>query len=492
MYRDLYLAVVNRYITLRAFGTIIEDKLDCIVLADWPRRLVTSCAGKEDAGARRPVILMFASPEALRTPLEAKSEMSKYPIVMLGGGVAAGYAIQAMVEAGLSPGTLCVISAESKLPYERPPLSKAFLAGEKSEDDILINSADFYESNGISVRLGTVAGHIDFSGRAVYVSEGPPIGFERLLIVTGSRPRRISVPGEDLDGIYYLRTLSDSKQIRQASGKSKQAVVLGGSFIGMEVAAVLCKLGLETTMVFPEERVWQDFFTPEMSQFFEGYYQDRGVHILASDKVTSLSGEGRVSSVKLASGKILPADLVVAGIGVLPNTEIFSDSALQIDDGIVVNRFLETSVKGVFAAGDVARYPDALHQSSRRIEHWDSARAQGEHAGRILMGERKPFTYVPYFFSDVFDLSYEFWGDASEADHVIYRGHLARGAFSVWWLKDQRLQAAFVMDRPGEERAMAQQWIEEQTQLLEPDNLANDELPLENITTANAEAVPGV
>lgn len=418
--------------------------------------------------------------------------MSEYPIVMLGGGVAAGYAIQAMVEAGLSPGSLCVISAENKLPYERPPLSKAFLAGESSEDDILINSQAFYESKGIEVRLETVAGHVDFTRKAVYVSEGPPISYERLLIVTGSRPRRLALPGADLDGIHYLRTLSDSKQIRQASKESQQAVVLGGSFIGMEVASALCKLGLETTMVFPEERVWQAFFTPEMSQFFEEYYEDRGVHILAGDKVTGLSGEGRVSSVKLASGKILPTDLVVAGIGVLPNTEIFEDSALQIDDGIVVNRFLETSVNGVFAAGDVARYPDALYQSSRRIEHWDNARAQGEHAGRMLMGERKPFTYVPYFFSDVFDLSYEFWGDASETDHVVYRGDLASCAFSVWWLKDQRLQAAFVMDRPDEEKTMAQEWIKEQTELLEPDELANDDLPLENITTASAEAILGI
>jgi 3-phenylpropionate/trans-cinnamate dioxygenase ferredoxin reductase subunit len=433
---------------------------------------------------------MVLCPEALRTLSEAESKMSEYPIVMLGGGVAAGYAIQAMVEAGLSPGTLCVISAENKLPYERPPLSKTFLAGKKSEDDILINSADFYESNGIEIRLETVAGHVDFVRRAVYVSEGPPVGYERLLIATGSRPRRLSLPGGDLDGIHYLRTLSNAKQIRQASSESQQAVVIGGSFIGMEVASVLCKLGLETTMVFPEDRVWQAFFTPEMSKFFEEYYRDRGVHILAGDKVTGLSGEGRVSSVKLASGKILPADLVVAGIGVVPNTEIFGDSALQIDDGIVVNRFLETSVEGVFAAGDVARYPDALHHSSRRIEHWDNARAQGEHVGRILVGERKPFTYVPYFFSDIFDLSYEFWGDASETDHVIYRGDLAKGAFSVWWLKDQRLQAAFVMDRPDEERTMAQEWISEQAQLLEPDELADDELPLANITSTSVEAIP--
>ncbi|MDX1616550.1 MAG: FAD-dependent oxidoreductase [Candidatus Promineifilaceae bacterium] len=404
--------------------------------------------------------------------------MAFYENVILGGGLVAGYAAQAFIEEGLQPNQLCIISAESKLPYERPPLSKAFLAGDETGDEILINDPEFYEQNGIKVMLETVVGRVDLDRKTLYTSEDEPIRYEKLLIATGTRARRLDISGADRETVYYLREVQDARQIRSAQRDAEKAVVLGGSFIGMEVTSVLRQYALETHMVFPESRVWELFFTPEMSQFFQDYYEERGVQIWPGEKPTAFEGNGQLNRVELESGRSLPADMVVAGVGVLPNTELFENSDLVIDDGIVVNRFLETDVPDVYAAGDVARYEDVLFNKQRRIEHWDNARAQGLHAARAMMGQREVFRYVPYFFSDVFDLSYEFWGDTSEANHIVYRGNPETTSFSVWWLKDDRLHGAFVMDRPDEERERAQEWIAEGTPIVNADALADEDRPL--------------
>jgi len=199
-----------------------------------------------------------------------------------------------------------------------------------------------------------------------------------------------------------------------------------------------------------------------MSHFFENYYRDRGVTLLSEEEVAAFMGNGRVEKVITQSGREVPADMVVAGIGVVPNKELFANCGLHIaDEGIVVNRFLETNFPGVMAAGDITFYEDVVYNQQLHIEHWDNAVQQGKHAARMMLGEMQPFAHVPYFFSDVFDLSYEFWGDPSGAVQTVHRGAVEDGRFSVWWLAaDGRLLAAFVMDRPDEEREMAPQWIQ--------------------------------
>ncbi len=386
--------------------------------------------------------------------------MDSFRFVILGGGVVAGYAAQEFAHCGIPAGELCIVSAEKTLPYDRPPLSKDFLANEKTADEILINEPGFYEENGIVVRLDTAVTRVDLDNKKLYANE-ETIAYEKLLIATGSRPRTLDLPGHDLANIFYLRHINDARDIRQKAQQAKQAVVIGGSFIGMEATAVLQSSGVDTTLIFPEERVWQAFFTPQMSHFFENYYRDRGVTILPQEKVVAFGGNGRVQKVVTHSGRELPADMVVAGIGVVPNKELFADCGLQIaDEGIVVNRFLETNFPGVMAAGDITFYEDAIYDKQLHIEHWDNAVKQGKHAARVMVGEIQPFAHVPYFFSDVFDLSYEFWGDPSGAAQTVHRGEVEDGRFSVWWLGgDGRLLAAFVMDRPDEEREMAPKWI---------------------------------
>jgi NADPH-dependent 2,4-dienoyl-CoA reductase/sulfur reductase-like enzyme len=387
-----------------------------------------------------------------------EGRVNSYKYVVLGGGMVAGYAAREFVGRGIGPGELGIVSADDVLPYERPPLSKGFLQGSDTGDSVLINNAAFYTAHGIDVRLQTPVEHADLINRTLRLRGGGEWRFDRLLIATGARVRTLKVPGATLDGIFYLRTLGDSRRIRDRAARGKRAVVIGGGFIGMEAAASLTRRGLEVTLVLAEERIWQRFFTPEMSAFFRRYYEERGVAFLVSAQVTGFTGRGRLEAVT-AAGRSLPADLVVAGVGVAPETALFENTGAAIDDGILVNQYLETSVPGVYAAGDVANYRDVLAGRQRRLEHWDNAVEQGRHAARVMTGLREPFEHVPYFFSDVFDLSYEFWGDSSEADRTVTRGDPASNSFSVWWLREDRLTAAFVMARPEEERDLAQRWI---------------------------------
>lgn len=386
--------------------------------------------------------------------------MNQSNFVILGGGMVAGYAAKQLVELGMPKGELAILSADSAVPYERPPLSKGFLAGKDSEDAIKINPEDFYQKHGVEVTLECEVGTVDVKRKRLVLKNRDEFGFQKLIIATGARPRTLNIPGSRLQNLFYLRNLNDSKTIRNAAEKAKHAIVIGGGFIGMEVAAVLVQKGIEVTMVLNDDRVFKRLFTPEMSSFFETYYAARGVRLIKSMSVTEFRGDVAVNSAVLKDGLTVPCDLVVAGIGVQPVIEVVTDSGLDLDDGIIVNEYLQTSHPDVFAAGDVANYQDVLFAKRRRVEHWDNAVSQGQYCARSLMGDKTPFQHVPYFFSDVFDLSYEYWGDSSGADQVIHRGDVSTNSFSVWWVHQQRVVAAFTMNRPDEERNVAPKWIE--------------------------------
>jgi NADPH-dependent 2,4-dienoyl-CoA reductase/sulfur reductase-like enzyme len=383
--------------------------------------------------------------------------MSESKFVIAGGGMVAGYAAKQLVELGLKSGELAILSADTSIPYERPPLSKGFLAGRDSEESIRINSEDFYRQHGIELRVGCRITGVDPKRKVLSLQAGGDFGFEKLIVATGAQPRTLDVPGAGLANVQYLRSLDDSKAIRQRAEGVKRAVVIGGGFIAMEVAAVLAQKGVEVTMVVREDRVWKQFFSAEMSVFFEGYYTARGVRFSKGATVGALKGSG---TVVLGDGQSIASDLVVAGIGVRPVTELLATSGIEVADGVMVNEYLETSASGILAAGDVANYQDVLFGKRRRVEHWDNAVSQGQYCARALMGERTPFKHVPYFFSDVFDLSYEFWGDVAGAEEIVHRGDLSSNSFSVWWLRQSVLVAAFVMNRPDEERDVAPKWIE--------------------------------
>jgi len=385
--------------------------------------------------------------------------MKSFPIAILGGGVVAGYAAKEFAAQGGKKGDLAIVTAENALPYERPPLSKGFLAGKEGAGDIQISEAAFYGKHGIAVFRNFQVEKVDFRARRLQGASGKMIGFDQLLIATGSTVRRLKVPGASRSNVFYLRQMKDSQAIQAQIKRGKRAVVIGAGFIGMEVASVLASRGVLTTMVFPDDRVWKRLFTPPTSTFFERQFADRGITFLKKEKVAALTHKNHECQVVLASGNQVPADFVVAGIGVTPSMELFHRTPLDTDNGIKVNKFLETCVPGVWAAGDIANYPDQIFHRRMRVEHWDNAVEQGRVAMRNLMGKLQPFIHVPYFFSDAFDLSYEFWGDATGHDQVIYRGNMYEKKFSIWWLKKQMLCAALLMNRSEEERSVAPRWI---------------------------------
>jgi NADPH-dependent 2,4-dienoyl-CoA reductase/sulfur reductase-like enzyme len=379
--------------------------------------------------------------------------------IILGGGMVAGYAAKELAGRGLKSGELAIISADTALPYERPPLSKGFLAGKDDETSILINSADWYREHGIEVRVDTVIERIDPNKKLLRSNSGEEFECQHLLLATGARARKLDVDGNNLRNVFYLRSLKDSETIRSESASAKEAVIIGGGFIGMEVASVLTQKGIQATLVIREDRVWSRVFTPPMSAFFEQYYTARGVRIVKEARVASLEGKGAVQAVVFGDGKKMSCDVVVVGVGAVPVTEPVEKSGVAVENGIVVNEYLEAERAGIYAAGDVANYPDQIFGKRRRVEHWDNAVSQGQHWARVVLGEKEPFVHVPYFFSDVFDLSYELWGDPEGANETVVRGDSNTSSFSVWWLKDNRVMAAFVMNRPDEERQVAPEWI---------------------------------
>ncbi len=363
----------------------------------------------------------------------------------------AGYAVKEMVEHGGSVDGLTILSSDDALPYERPPLSKGLLTGKDKEESILINPAEFYRDHSIDVRLNTTVSEVDFSSKRIVLNDGGQLGFEKLVIATGAQPRKL-----DADGVLYLRSLDDSRRIKDQAGSAKRALVIGSGFIAMETASSLAQRGLTVTLTSRADRIWKSFFTEEMSAAFQKYYESHGVRLeLGADQIRFKQNE---------------YDMVVAGIGVTPVTEIFK--GIVLGNGVHVNEYLETSAPDVYAAGDVANYHDVLFKKQRRVEHWDNAVSQGKHAAHTLLGVRKPFVHVPYFFSDIFDLSYEFWGDTTGAINTVYRGHVNSTSFSAWWLDEtNRLLAAFAINRPDEEREAAPQWIEHK-RVVSPERIA--------------------
>lgn len=390
--------------------------------------------------------------------------MKKYKYIILGGGTTAGYAAKEFVEQGFPKGELCIVSAESILPMNRPPLSKDYLKDKDEDDEILINEKDFYELNGIDVKLETCARDVKFGDKQVELDNGETLQYGKLLIATGSSLKRLHIDDGTLDNIFYLRNIKHADKIREAAKNMEKAVVVGGGYIGTETASVLNQLGLKVTMVVPEDRILSRFATADIAAFFQKQYSKKGIDIMLQEKAVGFHGNGKVSEVELQSGKKLETDMVVAGIGVKPNTKIFENSRLNINDGIVVNEYCETNLPDVYAAGDIAEFPDMIFDKTRVVEHWEHAFEQGQHAAKVMSGNREPYDFIPFFFSDVFDYSYEYFGDNETADTAVNRGDIENGDFSTWWFDGNRVVAAFVMSsRPEVEGKTARRWIKNKT-----------------------------
>jgi NADPH-dependent 2,4-dienoyl-CoA reductase/sulfur reductase-like enzyme len=352
--------------------------------------------------------------------------MTRFELVIAGGGLTAARAIKSYREAG-GGGQIALLSKESDLPYHRPALSKRYLRGETTDAPFAEDEA-FYRDHDVEVLLETTATAVDASSRMVATDTGS-FHYKKLLIATGASPCRLHVQGAELEGVYSLRTLRDSQAIRSAAGSAEQAVVVGGGFIGMEVAASLRQLNLAVTLIHLGRNLFDQFSSPELSAELVALYREHGVELLLGQEVAGFGSDGqrRLSYVEAKSGLCVEAEIAVVGVGVIPNVDFLADSGLPLDNGIIVNQRFETGAAGVYAAGDVANFFDPLYDRQRRIEHWSNANYQGTEVGKVLAGSGAGYDTVSSFFTEVFGTTIKVSGDVSHFDQLANEGSLSDG-----------------------------------------------------------------
>lgn len=360
--------------------------------------------------------------------------------VIVGAGQAGAKAVEALREEGFD-GALVLIGEEPELPYERPPLSKKYLRGESSREKVRVHSEGFYADHDVQLRTSTGVERIDAATGELELSGGERVRFDRLLLTTGARPRRLSIPGADLDGVHYLRDLADADALAARLESGAHAVVVGGGWIGAEVAASARERGVEVTVVersrLPLERV----LGSEVGEIYAEVHREQGVQLVTEATLEAFEGEATVERVLLGDGRALDCDFVVVGIGVNPRTELAERAGIAIDNGIVVSDRFETSLPGVYAAGDVANAYHPFYDCHLRVEHWANAVNQPAVAARAMLGKPASYERLPYFFSDQYDLGMEYSGYATTWDEVVFRGDLATREFIAFWLKSGRVVA---------------------------------------------------
>jgi NADPH-dependent 2,4-dienoyl-CoA reductase/sulfur reductase-like enzyme len=362
--------------------------------------------------------------------------------VIVGAGLAGAKAAETLRAEGFS-GRVVLVGDEDTRPYERPPLSKGILLGTSGRDEAFVHSAQWYADNDVELRSGVRATALDRDSRAVTLADGSRLTYDRLLLATGSRPRRLSVPGTDLGGVLYLRTLPDSQRLDAYLREGAQVVIIGGGWIGLEVAAAARTRGAAVTVVevapLPLQRVLGD----ELATIYRDLHAGHGVTFHCGVMLRELRGGDTVTSVVLADGTEIPADVVVVGVGIEPNVELASTAGLAVAGGIVVDAGLRTADPAVFAAGDVASFHHPLLDRQIRVEHWANALNGGPAAARSMLGQSIVYDRIPYFFSDQYTMGMEYAGYAGPGDYnqVTFRGDPASGEFIAFWLSDGRVVA---------------------------------------------------
>ena len=334
----------------------------------------------------------------------------KYNYVIVGGGLAGASAVEGIRERD-AKGSILLIGDEPHLPYHRPPLTKGLWTGKKNAKDIFVQKDDYYSLQNVEVRRGTKVISIAPETMSVADDAGTGYGFEKLLLATGGIPNRLRIPGGDLQGILYYRYLEDYLTLEPLAKDGKSVVIIGGGFIGTEIAAALTLRNLKITMIFPEEYPCAKIFPEYLGQSILYQYRKRGIAALAGDIPTSIEKNGGMFRIHTKNAQVIEADIVLAGIGISPSTELAKIAGLTIGDGIAVNSFLQTSNPDVYAAGDNTQFPQYWLGTTSRVEHWDNALNQGKQAGKNMAGANEPYNYLSYFFSDLFDLGYEAVGE---------------------------------------------------------------------------------
>lgn len=404
--------------------------------------------------------------------------MTARTIVIVGASLAGATAAATLREEGFE-GRVVLVGEESQPPYERPPLSKEYLWGEQPFEKALVHPVGFYEAQEIETRLGVRATRVDPSDRVVELEEGERIPYHKVLVTTGSRNRRLPIPGTDLEGVLDLRTVADADGIRAEVAPGRRAVLVGMGFIGAEVAASLRQMGLEVAVVQRGAVPLSRALGSEVGRVLAEIHRDHGVEMHFGEGVSILEGSQRVQAVRTTGGLTLPCDFVVAGVGVEPVTEVVAEAGVEIEDGIVVDELCRTSVEGIYAAGDVTSYHHPLFGRRIRVEHWDHAMKHGAAAARSMLGKGTPYAEVPWFWSDQYDHNLQYAGFHTGEEELVVRGSLEDRSFVVFFLRQGTVVAAVALDR-GRDLRRAMELIRAGTRA-EPDLLGDEGVDLREL-----------
>ena len=377
--------------------------------------------------------------------------MSDPGIVVIGAGQAGGWAARTLRDEGFEGG-IVVIGEEPYPPYERPPLSKEVLLGKEPAESSYLWPEGSFDELGIELRTGAEATAIERAGKTVALSGGGTVAYDKLLIATGGRVRRLPIEGEELEGVHYLRGIDDSAAIGADLGEGAQLVVIGGGWIGLEVAAAARMLGADVVVVEALEQLCGRALTPDLAAYLLDVHRGRGVDIRLGTTVEALTGESRVSGARLSGGETVPATAAVIGIGIVPNVELAKAAGLEVDNGIKVDALCRTSDPDIFAAGDVTNHPNGLLGRNIRLESWENAQNQGIASAKAMLGGETPYCEIPWFWSDQYDVNIQLVGLPADFEETVTRGDRAQGSFVEFYMKGGRIDGAAAIDNPRDIR----------------------------------------
>jgi 3-phenylpropionate/trans-cinnamate dioxygenase ferredoxin reductase component len=400
-------------------------------------------------------------------------------LVVVGAGFAGAKAVETLREEGFG-GRVVLVGDEPDRPYERPPLSKDYLRGEAERETIYVHAEDWYAARDVELRLGAGVTALDVGARSVELAGGERIAYDGLLLATGAEPKRLPIPGADLEGVLYLRSVADSDALRARLERGGSVVVVGGGWIGCEVAASARQSGLEVTVIEPQSLPLAGVVGSELSAVYRDIHADNGVRLRLGTGVSAFEGSGAVERVRLADGSAVDCDFVVVGVGVRPRTQLAERAGIAVGDGILVDERLATDAPGVFAAGDVASALHPFYGERVRVEHWATALEQGPHAARAMLGGTASYEKLPYFFSDQYDVGMEYAGFARRWDRVVFRGDPAAREFVAFWMQGDRIVAGMNVNVWGVVDQV-QHLIRSRT-AVDDRRLADPDIPLDALT----------
>lgn len=366
-----------------------------------------------------------------------------YEYVIVGGGLAGASAVQGIRERD-PDGRILLASDEVHLPYDRPPLSKKLWTGQQKLEEVFLHDREFYKGRNVILLLDARAVKLEPNRRVLVFDSGEACEYRHLLLATGCQPRRLEIPGADLDGINYFRSLDDYLHLSGQAAPGKSAVVVGGGFIGSEIAAALNMQGVQVTMVFPAPYLCDRVFPESLARAVQQHYAQKGITILAPDQPASFARKKERFVTRTTGGKTLESDMLVIGVGVVPDTALAKSGGLETGNGIVTDEYLETSQHGIYAAGDAAFFPYRVLGQSMRIEHWDNALNQGLCAGRNMAGAREPYDYQPYFYSDLFEFGYEATGEVNSSMQTFADWEEENKTGVIYYLREGRVRGVMM------------------------------------------------